>query len=191
MNDIDKLLIGRNAIDNHNRNYLIKGVYTNPDNILLKEALMSIGMDITDFYTFDLHCVLYEIDKCYRVRSKADSTLNSFCDQCEGRSVPCYSIGCKTTNTGPLSNTIPPKEESEIYIDQQNYLNSVGINIEARPRAFQVLEWLDFNGHFPTHCCMQLYLIKEPAFNLFWQDFTSIKVFGRTMQNLIDIENNK
>jgi hypothetical protein len=187
--NISILLQGRKIVDDYNIKvkrygdlpYLIEKV---------ENDLSSLEFTLATFLQFDQNMVLYEIDECYRIRRKDNPDAPALCDECIGRAPKCY-LGVEA-NCFQGKASIPPMNESKIakeYIDA-----SIAVDFDymshPEPSGIRLLQFLDFANGLPNDCFGFFRKIKEPRFELFWQDFKNIRWQGKAVQDQIESRRN-
>jgi len=181
MNNIEKLIYGRNAIDKYLEIIKIKGAKSNKDAKKLSESLEHIGMDKKTFYLFNTSQNFLEADRCFRFRKNDNPEEIAICDNCVGRcNIQCYNPteelrrkyfgGCTTPGKdfiNSFNNLVP---NSLIMKEQINELQKLGLIVDDYYIISPVSLFLTYDTNFtlPDFCVGFAHKINEPQFDIFW-----------------------
>lgn len=167
MNDIEKVIYGRSAIEEYRRIVSIKGTKGTFDVVKLNKKMKDINMSIEEFNDFNLNMNLQEADRCYRFRRKDNFETPAICDSCIGRMTHnCYTILCG--NPDQVYNYIDYTPNSLIVKEQVDYAQNLNIEI-----PYLLTPMAGFMNHKLFSSLNQICIgfghkIIEPEFNLFW-----------------------
>jgi len=199
MNDIEKLIYGREAINEYVNNIKIKGVKAEKDIKKLNQALENIGMDKTTFTLFNMQQNFREIDRCFRFRKIDNPNEVALCDNCEGRcKTQChnplpehrfeYFGGCMNDYNTYYQNFDYLVPNSLIMKEQMDKCSELGIDPKTihilRPTSLILTH--DFGFTWPNFCVGYGHQIEEPRFDIFWKMDEIIKFGHKIYSFMVD-----
>lgn len=189
MNDIEKLLHCRHAVNEYRASVEFKGRTSEADVRTMKSALAEVDFnEIDDFFDFNLGMNLKEADRCIRFRRNDDTTKAAVCDSCDGRSAVVCVESCVGGHTvGRPWITAYDVHTPEMLMATDQIVEATRLNVTPGFIMTPISYFLQHGvgDTIPDYCLGRMIQIAEPQFDMYWE-MDRIIEYGKTIyQNIL------